>query len=171
MALGKRSFITKEVLFQPFTYSVKIGSPYIVTIYKSVLLNLEGKLWATISHSDFAGTRNRDIKISIKMKPSMDFSIWRNIKWNGSSIVMNGTQVQIAECLVCKTERTLKRETGGVADVPTNCVSRNRPYRSKFMFEGERGRHVYTWKMTDSWRLRLLKANVLISGPEKKREF
>jgi hypothetical protein len=43
-ALVKRSFITKAVLFQPFTFAGKIVSPDILSIYKTVLLRLEGKL-------------------------------------------------------------------------------------------------------------------------------
>ena len=118
-ALVKRSFITKEVLFQSFTFAVKIVYPYILSIYKTVLLSLEGKFWATIIHSVPAGTRNTDLKSSIKVKPTMGFSIWRNIKWNGKSILMNRTQVQIPEYFAWRTERKLEREMENMADVPT----------------------------------------------------
>jgi hypothetical protein len=78
-------------------------------------------LWATIIHSVPAGTRNTDLKSNIEVKPTMGFSIWRNIKWNGNSILMNRTQVQIPEYFAWKTERKLERETENMADVPTNC--------------------------------------------------
>jgi len=119
-ALVKWSFITKEVLYQPFTFAVKIVSTYILSIYKAVLLSLEGKLWATIIHSVPAGTRNTYLKSSIKVKPTMGFSIWRSTKWNGNSILMNRTQVQIPEYFTWRTERKLERETENLADVPTN---------------------------------------------------
>lgn len=119
-ALVKLSFITKVVLFQPFTFAVKIVSPYILSIYKTVLLSLEGKLWAAIIHSVPAGIRNTDLKSSIQVKPTMGFSIWRNTKWNGNSILINRTQVQIPEYFAWRTERKLERETENMADGPTN---------------------------------------------------
>jgi hypothetical protein len=146
-ALVKTSFITKDVLFQPFNFAVKIVPPCILSIYKTVLLSLEGKLWATIIHSVRAGTRNTDLKSSIKVKPTMGFSIWRNIKWNGNSILMNRTQVQVLEYFARRTERKLERETENMTDVPTNFLSRNKHCISNITIEREWRPQVYIWKI------------------------
>lgn len=147
-ALVRRIFITNEVLFQPFTFAIKIVSPYILSICKTVLLSLEGKLWATITHSVPAGTRNTDLKSSIKVKPTTDFSTWRNIKWNGNSILMNRTQVQIPEYFAWRTKRKLERKTEIMADVPANFLSWNKHCISDITIEREWRPQIYIWKMT-----------------------
>ena len=167
-ALVKRCFITKEVLFQPFTFAVKIVSPYILRIYKTVLLSLEVKLWATITHSVPAGTRNTDLKSSIKVKATMGFSIWRNIKWNGNSILMNRTQVQIPEYFARRTERKLERETENMADVLTNffCLRTNIVFlTSRLEYKDD---HKYTLERWLS-KTQVHKVNKLILVPKKNR--
>jgi hypothetical protein len=138
-ALVKRSFITKEVLFQSFTFEVKTVSPYILSIYKTVLLSLEGKFWATIIHSVPAGTRNTDLKSSIKVKPTMGFSIWRNIKWN---------RCRFWNILHEEPKGNWKEKWKTWQMFRPNFLSRNKHFISDITIEREWRPQIYIWKIT-----------------------